>query len=143
MCGLLSCLARLLHAVQGVFVRCAQSKAKEVDVCIVHAWQLCMCCREAYLKKASHHEWIAERWSAACRDLVNEPRCQDCHPGTIAVSTSLFQLSSSHRMLLKRWNCEAQAWIMLQAWIHEMAAFVKSVDSNHMLTVGEEGERMP
>jgi mannan endo-1,4-beta-mannosidase len=28
----------------------------------------------------------------------------------------------------------------LQAWINEMSAFVKSVDSQHMLAVGSEGE---
>lgn len=27
----------------------------------------------------------------------------------------------------------------MQAWVGEMSAYVKSVDSNHLLTVGEEG----
>eukprot|EP00887_Chlorella_sp_A99_P006508 scaffold3.g6508.t1 len=42
-------------------------------------------------------------------DLINEPVCRDCPPGTIA------------------------------AWVKEMAAYVKSLDSNHLLTIGEEG----
>ncbi|PRW59651.1 nitrilase 2 isoform A [Chlorella sorokiniana] len=42
-------------------------------------------------------------------DLINEPVCRGCAPGTIA------------------------------SWVKEMAGFVKSLDSNHLLTVGEEG----
>ena len=42
-------------------------------------------------------------------DLINEPVCRKCKSGT------------------------------LPAWIKEMAAYVKSLDSNHLLTVGEEG----
>jgi mannan endo-1,4-beta-mannosidase len=28
---------------------------------------------------------------------------------------------------------------LLQSWVSEMAAFVKSIDQNHLLTIGEEG----
>ncbi|KAL4425642.1 hypothetical protein ABPG75_009658 [Micractinium tetrahymenae] len=42
-------------------------------------------------------------------DLINEPVCRGCAPGTIA------------------------------GWVKEMAAHVKGLDSNHLLTVGEEG----
>ncbi len=42
-------------------------------------------------------------------DLINEPACRDCPPGTIA------------------------------GWVREMAAYVKGLDSKHLLTVGEEG----
>lgn len=42
-------------------------------------------------------------------NLINEPRCTGCANGTIA------------------------------AWIKEQAAFVKSLDTNHLLTVGEDG----
>lgn len=42
-------------------------------------------------------------------DLINEPVCRQCSSGTIA------------------------------SWVKEMAAFVKSLDTNHLLTVGEEG----
>lgn len=42
-------------------------------------------------------------------DLINEPVCRDCAPGTIA------------------------------GWVKEMAAYVKGLDSKHLLTVGEEG----
>ncbi|KAL4437982.1 hypothetical protein ABPG77_004203 [Micractinium sp. CCAP 211/92] len=42
-------------------------------------------------------------------DLINEPVCRDCPPGTIA------------------------------GWVREMAAYVKGLDSKHLLTVGEEG----
>ncbi|KAK9815739.1 hypothetical protein WJX72_008765 [[Myrmecia] bisecta] len=42
-------------------------------------------------------------------DLLNEPRCQTCAPGTFT------------------------------AWVNKMAPFVKSLDSNHLLTIGEEG----
>jgi endo-1,4-beta-mannosidase len=42
-------------------------------------------------------------------NLINEPVCRDCPP------------------------------YALQAWIQEMAAFVKGMDSAHLLTVGEEG----
>lgn len=31
------------------------------------------------------------------------------------------------------------AWLLLQEWVNTMAAFVKSLDSKHLLTVGEEG----
>lgn len=43
------------------------------------------------------------------RDLLNEPRCVKCAPGTVA------------------------------AWYAEMAAYVKSLDPNHLVTTGEEG----
>lgn len=36
-------------------------------------------------------------------------------------------------------SCTAQATKYMQAWVEEMAAHVKSVDPNHMLTVGQEG----
>lgn len=51
------------------------------------------------------------RRSPLCRawDLINEPVCRGCAPGTIA------------------------------SWVREMAAHVKSLDSAHLLTVGEEG----
>lgn len=42
-------------------------------------------------------------------NLINEPVCRDCPPYT------------------------------LQNWIKEMASFVKGIDRNHLLTVGEEG----
>ena len=42
-------------------------------------------------------------------NLINEPVCRNCPQGTIT------------------------------AWVKEMAAFVKSIDPNHLLTVGEEG----
>jgi mannan endo-1,4-beta-mannosidase len=42
-------------------------------------------------------------------DLLNEPVCRGCPKGTIAT------------------------------WVKEMAAYVKSLDTNHLLTVGEEG----
>ena len=28
---------------------------------------------------------------------------------------------------------------MVQTWVNEMAAFIKSQDPNHLLTIGEEG----
>lgn len=31
------------------------------------------------------------------------------------------------------------AIVLLQEWVNTMAAYVKSLDSNHLLTVGEEG----
>jgi mannan endo-1,4-beta-mannosidase len=42
-------------------------------------------------------------------NLINEPVCRDCPP------------------------------YALQNWISEMASFVKAIDGNHLLTVGEEG----
>lgn len=42
-------------------------------------------------------------------DLINEPVCRDCAQGTIA------------------------------SWVKTMAAYIKSLDPNHLLTVGEEG----
>lgn len=53
------------------------------------------------------------------QDLMNEPNCREdiCTAGT--------GLSCAQRV---------------QQWIGEMSAFVKSVDPNHMVTVGEDGE---
>lgn len=36
-------------------------------------------------------------------------------------------------------SCDTRAADYIQDWIEEMSAYVKSVDPNHMLTVGEEG----
>ena len=55
---------------------------------MVQAWQPVHVMQNSPPEKACPQGWSSERCSAMCRDLVNEPRCQDCHPGTIAVSTS-------------------------------------------------------
>eukprot|EP01023_Acetabularia_acetabulum_P065544 TRINITY_DN869_c0_g2_i1.p1 TRINITY_DN869_c0_g2~~TRINITY_DN869_c0_g2_i1.p1 ORF type:complete len:449 (-),score=72.10 TRINITY_DN869_c0_g2_i1:2142-3404(-) len=36
-------------------------------------------------------------------------------------------------------DCDQNCMNTIQAWIDEMSAFLKSVDSNHMITIGEEG----
>jgi len=48
-------------------------------------------------------------FSGCCRDLLNEPRCAKCAPGTVA------------------------------KWYADMASYVKSLDPNHLVTTGEEG----
>ncbi|KAK9824422.1 hypothetical protein WJX72_010142 [[Myrmecia] bisecta] len=53
-------------------------------------------------------------------DLVNEPRCD--LPGEIGDSPA-----------------PASCIANLQSWIDEMAAYVKGIDGNHLLTIGEEG----
>jgi endo-1,4-beta-mannosidase len=56
------------------------------------------------------------RNSPARRNLINEPRCETW---------------------LKPQNADCTARV--QSWLEEMAAFVRSVDPNHMITVGSEG----
>jgi hypothetical protein len=49
----------------------------------------------------------------------------------------IFKHSLGFEVMLTHATANWLAW--LQLWINEMAAHVKSIDKNHLLTVGEEG----
>ena len=85
----------------------------------IFAWGMHTCARRGKLCK-SYSCHIAWRESCCAADLMNEMRsaCDTGHPNV---------------------SCTATATQYMQAWVEEIAAYVKTVDPNHMLTVGEEG----
>ncbi|KAK9848172.1 hypothetical protein WJX84_006623, partial [Apatococcus fuscideae] len=58
-------------------------------------------------------------------DLINEPRC-NCFPSSWPPPESIS-------------SCRPECAYRLQAWVEEMSAYLKTQDSRHMVTVGEEG----
>eukprot|EP01023_Acetabularia_acetabulum_P064445 TRINITY_DN833_c0_g1_i10.p1 TRINITY_DN833_c0_g1~~TRINITY_DN833_c0_g1_i10.p1 ORF type:complete len:599 (-),score=110.13 TRINITY_DN833_c0_g1_i10:2247-4043(-) len=54
-------------------------------------------------------------------NLMNEPRCE----------CDVTQQQG--------YSCTPECGYALQSWIEEMSAFIKSVDPNHMITIGQEG----
>ncbi|KAK9814994.1 hypothetical protein WJX73_004261 [Symbiochloris irregularis] len=58
-------------------------------------------------------------------DLMNEPRC-DCFPDQIPAPPEMV-------------SCRPECAGKIQGWIEEMSGHLKSLDPNHLVTVGEEG----
>ncbi|KAK9825831.1 hypothetical protein WJX81_000642 [Elliptochloris bilobata] len=61
-------------------------------------------------------------------NLINEPRCE-CHPTHIPLPYNYTILPS----------CQNTCPDVISAWINEMSAFLRSVDPNHLISIGEEG----
>lgn len=78
-------------------------------------------------------------------DLMNEPQCREGmagpNPNTGMVCAAALQASLPGVALSM--ECRQSIAVILlramQSWIRDMAAFTKSEDPNHLLTVGEEG----
>ncbi|KAK9917882.1 hypothetical protein WJX75_009220 [Coccomyxa subellipsoidea] len=62
-------------------------------------------------------------------DLINEPRC-NCFPSKLPPSSEWDTLEGS---------CSPGCANKITAWVHEMAAYLKEKDPNHLVTVGLEG----
>ncbi|EIE20480.1 glycoside hydrolase [Coccomyxa subellipsoidea C-169] len=62
-------------------------------------------------------------------DLINEPRC-NCFPSKLPPSSEWDTLEGS---------CSPTCANKITAWVHEMAAYLKEKDPNHLVTVGLEG----
>lgn len=68
-------------------------------------------------------------------ELANEPRCK----GSSGYVSLLSPQFSSHRRHTSRTSTGTCTTTTVTNWIKDISAFIKSIDKNHLVAVGDEG----
>ena len=82
-------------------------------------------------KLCSCHIACIWSWDEQNRGTVNTGSC--------CAADLMNEMRSACNTAQPNVSCTATATQYMQAWVEEIAAYVKTVDPNHLLTVGEEG----